>query len=77
MPESNAFFAGVKTLAAWKATLLPTEVEAITERFPYADDSTELYTNEVFDAIVAWNGGLSSSWEIRGLVSRIYGVDLG
>ena len=77
MPESNAFFAGVKTLAAWKATLLPTEVEAITERFPYADDSTELYTNEVFDAIVAWNGGLASSWEIRGLVSRIYGVDLG
>lgn len=77
MPESNAFFAGVKTLAAWKATLLPTEVEAITERFPYADDSTELYTNEVFDAIVAYLGGLASGREARGLVSRVYGVDLG
>lgn len=67
--------AEARTFAAWKKVLLPKEAEAVEER-RNATDSDILYAKEVFDDIVEYEGGIATGYDIRGIVRRVYGVDL-
>lgn len=67
--------AEARAFAAWKKVLLPKEAEAVEEMLDHAN-SEILYAHEVFDAIVAYEGGMATGYEIRGIVRRVYGVDL-
>lgn len=60
----------------WEEILLPREYEALNGVI-YIQSESELTSNEVFDAIVDHEGGLASGDEIRSIVSRVYGVELG
>lgn len=60
----------------WEEILLPREYEALNG-VVYIPLEDKMTSNEVFDAIVDYEGGLSSGYEIRSIISRVYGVELG
>lgn len=66
------------TLNDWKGVLLLQEVEAL-EDFGYTVEKygdREISRNEVFETIVEWNGGISTAYRIKSIISRVYGVEL-
>lgn len=62
------------TLKKWKEILLPSEIEALTDY--YQDENENLTPNEVMDTIIKWNGGISTGYEVRSMISRIYDIKL-
>lgn len=36
----------------------------------------EISRDEVFETIVEWNGGISTAYRIKNIISRVYGVEL-
>lgn len=60
----------------WEEILNPSEYEALDGIMGVSDED-ELTSNEVFDAIVDYEGGLASGYQIRSVISRVYGVELG
>lgn len=60
----------------WEEILFPREYEALNGVI-YISPEDEMTSNEVFDAIVDYEGGLASGYEIRSIISRVYGVELG
>lgn len=60
----------------WEEILFPREYEAL-QGIIYISPEDEMTSNEVFDAIVDYEGGLASGYEIRSIISRVYGVELG
>ena len=66
----------MKSLKEWEQDLLGSEVEAL-EEYGYLVSSAPISANEVLDCILDYRGGISSGWELRSLVSRVYGVELG
>lgn len=66
------------TLNDWKDVLLLQEVEAL-EDFGYTMEryrDREISRNEVFETIVKWNGGISTAYQIKRIISRVYGIEL-
>lgn len=66
------------TLNDWKDVLLLQEVEAL-EDFGYTVErygDREISRDEVFETIVEWNGGISTAYRIKSIISRVYGVEL-
>ncbi|MCI9294870.1 MAG: hypothetical protein HFF48_06540 [Lawsonibacter sp.] len=66
------------TLNDWKGVLLLQEVEAL-EDFGYTAEqcgNREISRDEVFETIVEWNGGISTAYRIKNIISRVYGVEL-
>lgn len=66
------------TLNDWKGVLLLQEVEAL-EDFGYTVEKyrdQEISRDEVFETIVEWNGGISTAYRIKNIISRVYGVEL-
>ncbi|MEY8403734.1 hypothetical protein AALA54_10400 [Oscillospiraceae bacterium 44-34] len=66
------------TLNDWKDVLLLQEVEAL-EDFGYTVErygDREISRNEVFETIVKWNGGISTAYQIKRIISRVYGIEL-
>lgn len=66
------------TLDDWKGVLLLQEVEAL-EDFGYTAErygDREISRGEVFETIVEWNGGISTAYRIKSIISRVYGVEL-
>ena len=58
--------------------LLLQEVEAL-EDFGYTVEKygdREISRDEVFETIVEWNGGISTAYRIKSIISRVYGVEL-
>lgn len=66
------------TITDWKGVLLLQEVEALedsgytVERY----EDREISRDEVFETIVEWNGGISTAYRIKSIISRVYGVEL-
>lgn len=74
--EKNAYIdREPKTLAAWREQLYPSEFEALLN---YLDESreTELTPDDAFEAIVSWNGGIATAYQIKSIISRVYSVEL-
>lgn len=66
------------TLNDWKGVLLLQEMEAL-EDFGYTVErygDREISRDEVFETIVEWNGGISTAYRIKSIISRVYGVEL-
>ena len=66
------------TLNDWKDVLLLQEMEAL-EDFGYTVErygDREISRDEVFETIVEWNGGISTAYRIKSIISRVYGVEL-
>ena len=66
------------TLNDWKGVLLTQEMEAL-EDFGYTVErygDREISRDEVFETIVEWNGGISTAYRIKSIISRVYGVEL-
>lgn len=64
----------IMSLSQWKEVLLPCDCEALDEYFH--DDQMKLDSPSVLDAIVSYEGGIASGYEVRKLVNRVYGIDL-
>lgn len=62
-------------LTYWRETLLPNEFEAVLDRLHEPRD-LELTPDDVFDAIIEWNGGIATAYQIKSIISRVYGVEL-
>lgn len=65
----------IKTVKEWEEDLNPSEVEALHDNVS-KDPNDKISANEVLDAIVDWEGGIASGYQIRSIVSRVYGVEL-
>ena len=65
----------VKTFEQWEEILMPTEMEALEDN--YFKPGQSLSPDEVFTYIVEWNGGIGSAYQIKSIISRVYGVELG
>lgn len=66
------------TLNDWKDVLFQQEMEAL-EDFGYTVErygDREISRDEVFETIVEWNGGISTTYRIKSIISRVYGVEL-
>lgn len=66
------------TLNDWKGVLLLQEMETL-EDFGYTMErygDREISRDEVFETIVEWNGGISTAYRIKSIISRVYGVEL-
>lgn len=63
------------TIPEWEEHLLNSEMEAIDDYF-YQDHENKYSSSEVLEAIVNWNGGISSANHIKSIISRVYGVEL-
>lgn len=66
----------MKSKAEWEEVLNPSEYEALKEMFSNIKDNVHLTPNEVFDAIVEYEGGIASGYTIRSIISRVYGIEL-
>lgn len=64
----------ITSLSQWKEILPPCDCEALDEYFH--DDQMELDSPSVLDAIVSYEGGIASGYEVRQLVDRVYGINL-
>lgn len=64
-----------RTLDAWGNRLTETEMAALQERGSWELDD-ELEPGEVLEALVEWHGGLFTAYQVKSMVSRIYGVEL-
>lgn len=60
----------------WEEILLPNEYEALNGGI-YIAPEWVMTSEEVFDAIIDYKGGMASGYEIRSIISRVYGVELG
>lgn len=65
-----------KTLEAWENKLTETELEAVKEITDTWEPDDELTPGEVLEALVEWYGGLATAYQVKSLISRIYGVEL-
>lgn len=65
----------IKTVKEWEEDLNLTEVEALHDNVS-KDPNDRISANEVLDAIVDWEGGLASGYQVRSIISRVYGVEL-
>lgn len=66
------------TLNDWRHILLLGERQAL-EDFGYTVEkygNQEISRDTVFEIIVEWNGGLTSIFQIKGVIRRVYGVEL-
>ena len=63
------------TLPEWEKYLYQYEMEALDDRF-YQDHVSKFSANEVLDALVEYNGGVASGYQIRMLIQRVYGIEL-
>ena len=50
-------------------------LEALLDEWHWELDD-EITPGEILDALVTWYGGLSSAYQIKTLISRIYGIEL-
>lgn len=62
------------SLSQWKEILPSCDCEALDEYFH--DDQMELDSPTVLDAIVSYEGGITSGYEVWQLVNLVYGIDL-
>ena len=66
----------IRTLECWEENLLPDEIKALHD-YDYTDPWEPLSANEVFGTIVTWEGGIATAHQIKAIISRVYGVELG
>lgn len=64
----------MKTVKEWKARLRPQYVEALEESD--FEDTERLSPREVLDAIVGYEGGVASGYEIVCLINEVWGGQL-
>lgn len=64
-----------KILEQWKEILMPQEVEALHDTH-HINPEEILTPDEVLDIIVEWNGGIANGYQVRSIISRVYGVEL-
>lgn len=65
------------TVQEWKARLQPKYREAIEELGRcFSDEREVLSPHEVVDAIVSYEGGLASGYEVVCLVNEVWGLHL-
>lgn len=62
-----------RSLDAWGNQLTETEMSILLE-FGELDD--ELTPGEVLEILVEWFGGLATAYQVKSLISRIYGIEL-
>ena len=62
------------TRKEWEEHLLKTEIQALEDY--YYEENEIVSPNEAFEAIVQWEGGMSSAYQIKSLISRVYGIEL-
>lgn len=66
------------TLREWKEVLHPIEIMAL-EDFGYNEavyGEQEISRGTVFEAIVKWHGGIATAYQIKSIISRVYGLEL-
>ena len=68
--------AEMMTMHEWEEELSPSEFEALQEKMTSINDGLPITPNEVLDAIVEYEGGIASGYQIRSIISRVYGVEL-
>lgn len=64
-----------RTLEAWADRLTELEIAALKEFTEQEPDDT-LTPGEVLEALIEWYGGLATAYQVKSLISRIYGVEL-
>lgn len=64
----------MRTVKEWKARLRPRYVEALEENG--FEDAERLSPREVLDAIVNYEGGVASGYEIVCLINEVWGGQL-
>ena len=67
---------GAKALSQWEEILMPSEIEALHDNHITAPGE-KLTANEVLDIIIEWEGGIATGYQLRSIVSRVYGIELG
>ncbi len=65
------------TRREWEEILLPSEYEALEAHTREINEDYPLTPSEVFDMIVQYKGGIASGYQIRSIISRVYGIELG
>ena len=65
-----------RTLKAWEARLTEPELDAVSDITDCWEPEDELTPGEVLEALVTWYGGLASAFQIKTLISKIYGIEL-
>ena len=65
-----------RRLDSWAERLTETEMEAIKEIGDLWEPEDELNPDEVLELLINWYGGLATAYQVRSLISRIYGVEL-
>lgn len=65
-----------RTLDAWGAWLSETELDAVSDITDCWEPEDELTPGEVLEALIEWYGGLASAYQVKSLISRIYGIEL-
>lgn len=58
----------------WEEFLLPLEVEALKDYYFQAKE--RISPNEILEAVIQWNGGIATGYQVRSMISRIYGIEL-
>ena len=66
----------MKTKAEWMARLRNRYAVALAELTPSYELDDQLSAGEVLDAIVDYEGGIASGYQIRSLVEEVYGIEL-
>lgn len=65
-----------RTLDAWGHRLTESELAAVQEITDCGEPEDQLSPSEVLEALVTWYGGLATAYQVKTLISRIYGVEL-
>lgn len=65
----------LRTLEQWEAELAPIEIEALHD-YGHVQPWERLSPDEVLDMIIEWNGGIATGYQVRSIISRVYGVEL-
>ena len=65
----------IKTFGEWKEILMPAEIEALND-YGITEETDKLSPSEVLEIIVEWNGGIATAYQIKSIISRVYGYEL-
>lgn len=64
----------IRTFEEWEELLLPIEIQALDD-YCYGHHDQTFTANEVFNAIVEWNGGIATAYHIKSIMSRVYQIE--
>ncbi len=64
-----------RSLDDWGNRLTETEMNALHEFGDWELDD-ELTPGEVLESLIEWYGGLATAYQVKSLISRVYGIEL-